>query len=256
MSDYSLEQKPKLKAGIPLQIVAKEKDSYTSFYTSLGESVGRNPLRIIPGQALSESDDPFVKVTCDLCGAKMWRYQALRIPQCHHINCSDCVTANVKAAIQANTTPKCCDEIPSDLIASAVQETEVEIVQYLTMIDELKSQRIVSCHNCEKRLLDGAILDDAAYCIDCDVITCIKCLQRMHQGGCGESETMTLARNSGWSVCYKCKTVVMKNGGCNHIVCRCHKNLNTDAYLQIDVEQSFVISAGTSGQPAIVEAER
>ncbi|RVD81265.1 uncharacterized protein DFL_009135 [Arthrobotrys flagrans] len=162
---------------------------------------------------------------CDLCHEGVWRYQALRMPHCGHINCPDCITANVKAAVELKTVPKCCDEIPTELLVAALQQTEVEVVRFITMLEERKSKRIAPCHICKNTLLDGSILDGAAYCLDCSDVTCIKCRQRMHWGNCGELEGMAklhnLAKLEGWSKCYSCGAIVMKDGGCNHMTCHC-----------------------------------
>ncbi|KAF3315848.1 hypothetical protein TWF173_003045 [Orbilia oligospora] len=172
MSEHSPIRRPAWKDETPLWSPRE------NIYIASGSTLGRNTLEIIPEQALEGYDDPFAMVDCDLCGEQMRRFQALRIPQCNHINCVDRITANVKPVIEDNRVPKCCEEIPPGLVASAVQETEVQITQYLTMVEELESQRIIPCHKCRKTLLDGTILDGAAFCLNCSVIICTKCQQK------------------------------------------------------------------------------
>ena len=58
-------------------------------------------------------------------------------------------------------------------------------------------------------------------CNECSKEYCGKCLLAVHVGDCDQQEVKFFEENLHYRQCKKCKTIVEKIQGCNHITCRC-----------------------------------
>ena len=68
------------------------------------------------------------------------------------------------------------------------------------------------------------IVDLSGKCSACPTLTCTRCKEVVHEGGCDEpndTDTIRFAESQGWKRCYHCRAYVELNTGCNHIRCRC-----------------------------------
>ena len=58
-------------------------------------------------------------------------------------------------------------------------------------------------------------------CNTCKARYCGKCLNKEHKGLCDIYEVELLLKNLNYKRCKKCKMIIEKTQGCNHITCRC-----------------------------------
>ena len=63
-------------------------------------------------------------------------------------------------------------------------------------------------------------------CQTCNIAVCVECREKVHPGeGCQESKdlqkTIQLAEEQKWMKCPKCRQIVERTAGCNHMVCVC-----------------------------------
>ena len=68
------------------------------------------------------------------------------------------------------------------------------------------------------------IVELSGKCSACPTLTCTRCKEVVHEGGCDEpndTDTIRFAESQGWKRCYHCRAYVELNTGCNHIRCRC-----------------------------------
>lgn len=88
---------------------------------------------------------------------------------------------------------------------------------YITSKDPTK--RLCLRENCE-----GLISETSEAVLTCDKCShnfCSKCLLAQHEGDCGQHEIDFFQDNLHYRQCKKCKIVIEKNQGCNHMTCRC-----------------------------------
>ncbi|KAK6338097.1 hypothetical protein TWF696_001568 [Orbilia brochopaga] len=199
--------------------------SKTATYSYLNGTLPTNPLLLLfPIQHVNDSDDcnPIRLFVCHICCEEIPRYQEVRL-RCGHLHCLSCLQQNFDRAAKIERPAQCCNVIDVSFALSALDETTLR--KYLTAEQRFKSKTFIPCYRCQAILLDGSIHDGGAFCLDCKDVTCLQCHQKMHGGPCRELELVAglanLAENENWAVCYRCKYIVAKNGGCNHIICRC-----------------------------------
>ena len=58
-------------------------------------------------------------------------------------------------------------------------------------------------------------------CDNCESEFCGKCLLTRHEGDCDKHEVEFFESNLHYRQCAKCKFIIEKNQGCNHMTCRC-----------------------------------
>ncbi len=61
------------------------------------------------------------------------------------------------------------------------------------------------------------------HCGACDTRTCVRCKEISHgNGDCmgdrGADQTIALALAEGWQRCFRCHSIVERNGGCPHMM--------------------------------------
>ena len=174
---------------------------------------------------------------------------------CGHTFCSDCITGQIKAAIDDGPTCiripclsyKCATTIPRSLISSCLNsacETNYYnkycghiIRDFITKCGKkglgLGQFRLVYCINpsCNKvaRIPYGCMVDEIA--CPCGTSTCAQCGNEYHAPcGCSDLKRWTARCNNDgdtakWLMintkqCPKCKVNIEKNQGCNHMTCR------------------------------------
>ncbi|KAK6524442.1 hypothetical protein TWF281_011350 [Arthrobotrys megalospora] len=121
--------------------------------------------------------------------------------------------------------PRCCE--PLDLATTAFVLSHEQVDNLLKLKARHESTKIMTCSFCEEKIFDAStfISDSAAYCTNCNKLTCVACGKEMHKDVCPQSQGIEglqeLVREFGWSPCPKCNQVVEKNEGCNHVCCRC-----------------------------------
>jgi hypothetical protein len=77
---------------------------------------------------------------------------------------------------------------------------------------------------CPKEDCEGIIRVTGDNLMLCDICTrsfCGNCLLEQHEGECDSHEVLFFEENLHYRRCKKCKFIIEKNQGCNHITCRC-----------------------------------
>jgi hypothetical protein len=77
---------------------------------------------------------------------------------------------------------------------------------------------------CPKENCEGLIrttLENVMVCDQCESTFCARCLLARHEGECDKHEVEFFESNLHYRQCVKCKFVIEKNQGCNHMTCRC-----------------------------------
>ncbi|MCJ1236339.1 hypothetical protein MMC14_004320 [Varicellaria rhodocarpa] len=89
-------------------------------------------------------------------------------------------------------------------------------------------QLYCSTSNCWKPLaLSDDEPDSTTNCWKCGLDTCISCKKPAHPGkACGadddeEQATIEMAKEQGWMRCFRCRALVERSDGCNHIEYSC-----------------------------------
>lgn len=137
----------------------------------------------------------------------------------------------MKATVDESAMPpRCCKGvIPDKFIVASLSTTDLTV--YRQKHKEFTADYKVYCHNktCSK-FLDPTVdqTGDWVQCPECDCKTCIICKQEAHGSGsetCPEDlatlQTLEYAERENFRRCYQCAYMVERNGGCNHMTCRC-----------------------------------
>ncbi|KAK6345880.1 hypothetical protein TWF730_010223 [Orbilia blumenaviensis] len=165
-----------------------------------------------------------VEATCFICDTTTPVYKLTTL-SCGHAYCQDCLLLNYETSLRhpASFPPRCCE--PLDFADTAYVLSPEQIEEFLKAKARYDSAKIVPCAYCGNDLFDATTLisESAAYCSNCDKLTCSTCRKEMHKDVCPESEgteeLQKMARAFGWSQCPKCSRVISKDIGCNHIFC-------------------------------------
>ena len=89
---------------------------------------------------------------------------------------------------------------------------------YLTAKDP--NLRLCPSEKCENGILH-LVEGINPKCNKCDQVFCEKCMFPEHKGVCDKYEVDFLQNNLHYRQCKKCKNVIERSQGCNHMTCRC-----------------------------------
>lgn len=148
--------------------------------------------------------------------------------QCGHGVCRGCLVYMFQLSIKDTSTmpPRCCSEkaIPPRHVAGFAPVSLMH--EWAVKVDELKATGPLYCplENCGQwiKVRRGILPRKRVDCRTCGTRVCLACRRRWHGGGAcpdpGEDdEVLGMAKDQGWSRCYRCGHVVEKTGGCFHI---------------------------------------
>lgn len=119
--------------------------------------------------------------------------------------------------------PRCCRvEIPIDRVSSRLSADEMEDFLDAKAAHHTHNRTYCSNQLCGKFIRQEFVMNaERAECNRCGTATCVHCGKEFHLGECGEDRelqaTLNLANGQGWQRCERCKFVVDKIEGCNHI---------------------------------------
>ena len=153
---------------------------------------------------------------------------------CQHNYCSPCFARLVSTAMQHENfwPPKCClQEIPKKILARYL--SDMELAKYKTKLREYAvpagERWYCSSSSCgrwfEKTRSRAGV--SKVSCTHCLFEMCLFCRGELHVGGerCpqdrGLEATLAEAELDGWTMCYKCHTMIELERGCRHIICKC-----------------------------------
>ncbi|KAF3904546.1 hypothetical protein ABW21_db0201855 [Orbilia brochopaga] len=162
---------------------------------------------------------------CFICDEALFLYESVELA-CGHRHCNDCIKRNYETVLNTPECypPRCCQPLNIKQTIFVLSEDQIEAITAIKAKHD--SKKLVTCAHCNEDLGDAetSITDDAAYCQNCEKLTCVKCKKAMHKGLCFESGLKKLAkyaRGKQMAMCPKCGSVISKDGGCNTILCRC-----------------------------------
>ncbi|KAI1340428.1 hypothetical protein F5Y15DRAFT_380746 [Xylariaceae sp. FL0016] len=121
---------------------------------------------------------------------------------------------------------ECCEKVPITPQLARILGPEV-VCAYFQKRAEFEAEHKIYCPNpqCSRFIPSTNVSSDLAACPDCQEFICTKCEGSLHDGPCpvdsANQQLEKLARENGWGRCPGCQNMVEKNGGCNHMICRC-----------------------------------
>lgn len=149
---------------------------------------------------------------------------------CDHYYCRDCIINLVNASTSDELLypPKCCNQpIPDEAILPCLDDTLRS--DYFSKQFEFAvpvTQRIYCpTPDCSTFITSSGAVTGDVTCYRCSSNICSMCKQIAHSGDCssdpGILQVRAMARSLQWQTCPKCFAVIERNGGCNHMICRC-----------------------------------
>ncbi|PAV20185.1 IBR finger [Pyrrhoderma noxium] len=127
--------------------------------------------------------------------------------------------------------PRCCNTtIPLQIVDNALAPHLKEL--YRRKIVEYSTPERLYCSNSDCRHFIGPrqFAAEPKVCPECETSTCARCTGPAHDLSrrCKPDKAMRaallLGQKEGWQRCPGCRTLIMRNGGCLHISCRCDSN--------------------------------
>ncbi|RPA83189.1 hypothetical protein BJ508DRAFT_324778 [Ascobolus immersus RN42] len=170
------------------------------------------------------------KATCSACLEVFPKLAAITCP-CDDVYCKACLRQMFVFATKDESVfpPKCCQKeipLPKRVLSKEERKAfDIAAAEFRTL------GRRTYCYNCSKFISAKRIKEgiDEAKCRACRVSTCTRCGKAYHpEDFCddkeGEKRLLTMLKKHNWSRCGKCQRIVIKNGGCNNMVCLCGNN--------------------------------
>ncbi|KAN0076770.1 hypothetical protein V8E55_010625 [Tylopilus felleus] len=152
---------------------------------------------------------------------------------CGHFICRQCVITMAEVATKnEDMLPlQCCQQqLPVDTFLSFLHGPQ--LVKFSSRLAEAATppKLRVYCPNKECLIFIGrspASTPCVMACPGCSTEVCSGCKNCAHpKESCDDFEgrdVRALAKKNGWMTCPKCKMIVERSGGCNHMRCRCNK---------------------------------
>ncbi|MCJ1408987.1 hypothetical protein MMC19_003064 [Ptychographa xylographoides] len=172
----------------------------------------------------SESSSHGLKrIKCIICQEEKLYFDTLEAP-CYHHHCRGCIIALFEASAfnESLFPPSCCHEpIP---LSSAKDFLSLEAQSlFQAKAVEFGTPDRLYCYQttCSTFIPPSNITEDIGSCPSCKNQTCLLCKRERHAGDCPVDEhfesLLALASESGWMQCFKCRRIVERTIGCNHI---------------------------------------
>ncbi|KAH0544767.1 hypothetical protein FGG08_001134 [Glutinoglossum americanum] len=193
-------------------------------------TLGR-PENSLPSSSGIRSEEISKKVVRHECAACTDSYPVpdiVRFP-CEHYYCAKCIAELFETAAkdESRFPPKCCGTpIPFDIAKSSLTSDQIlrfdqKRVEYTTT-----NRTYCSKEGCSAFIDPDFIKGETATCEQCSQKTCTSCKCKSHEGDCPEDAALESlvkkAAEKGWQRCFKCKRMVERVSGCNHMRCRCN----------------------------------
>lgn len=161
---------------------------------------------------------------CEICNEDGYCY---RVP-CGHDYCTDCLVQVIVNSMDGEFSddkrqypPRCCEvHIPFGAIRHLLPPGLVQMFE--AKEPQLKDHNPVYCYGCKQYIDESQRKNSLASCPSCPSMrTCVECKKAAHAGECSEDpnekKLQERAREEGWKICPRCRTIVEKADGCNHI---------------------------------------
>lgn len=139
--------------------------------------------------------------------------------KCGHRWCRECINRGFDLACREEQSfpPRCCDRIT---LQDALPFLRPDLVdRFRQREQELGTNDRLYCHrpSCQQILLRTV---KTVHCFACGSITCAECKGEGHEGLCTNRDDegfKAAVSAAGFQQCRRCKRMVEKSGGCNHI---------------------------------------
>ena len=174
----------------------------------------------------SRTEEIPVKVMEHDCTACTDSYPAsdLVYTSCEHYYCAKCIASLFETAAkdESRFPPKCCGK-PISLDIAKRSLTSVQISRFKEKSIEYSTPNRTYCskEGCYAFIEPAFIEGDTATCEKCSQKTCTDCKCKSHEGECPEDvgleSLVKKAAEKGWQRCFKCKRMVERVSGCNHM---------------------------------------
>lgn len=168
------------------------------------------------------------KKSCVACLDNVSVKDIIKAP-CSHEYCKTCLERLYKDALKDESLfpPRCCRRpIPLSVACKVLDPQTILKIDRKTIELATVDRTYCSTSTCQQFILPHFIHGNVSECPDCDTLTCVGCNKNTHQGNCKEAinlpEFLQVATDSGWQRCFKCRSFVELNTGCNHITSALH----------------------------------
>ena len=146
---------------------------------------------------------------------------------CHDTYCRNCINKVFERAAthESDFPPRCCGvrimlhRAQPYLRSQIVEFFERKAIEFGTV-----NRTYCSAVNCGEFILPHRVIDgNRAACPKCNILTCIICKSRAHDGDCPNDpalgQLMETAAENGWRSCFNCHRILELKEGCNHFTC-------------------------------------
>ncbi|KAH9305590.1 hypothetical protein KI387_009994 [Taxus chinensis] len=204
-----------------------------------------------PKRARTAGNEVDHVVLCGICLEAKQNSEFFDREGCSHRFCNDCTAQHVLAKLQEKLIPISCPEpncsqtlMPDQCETFLPGETLDMWHLVLVEADIPESQRFYCPYkDCSALLVKdvpefgssaGAVINQSE-CPNCRKLFCAQCVVPWHAGfECNEYQRLSpsereqddlkllmLAKEKQWQRCPKCRTLVERDSGCSHMICRC-----------------------------------
>lgn len=185
---------------------------------------------------------------CEICAEEKESEDMIRIQNCSHSFCSDCIARHVTTKVQERATLILCPSGDCRIVLEYGGIWARLPREVAAMWNDLLCESMIPAlekfycpfRDCSAMMVreedrEGGERVTASECPECHRLFCASCHVGWHSGiGCeefaklnederGREDLMVrnLAMTKGWKRCPQCKFYVEKNQGCLHMTCRC-----------------------------------
>ncbi|KAK8243536.1 hypothetical protein HDK90DRAFT_408586, partial [Phyllosticta capitalensis] len=160
-----------------------------------------------------------------------------------HYYCTECLSGLFAGAISGAISrlnpqpfpPSCCKDHP--IVYDVVErwlssEVRRNYIHNRALLETPSEERVYCARDsCGQFIAPPQSTNTLVRCTSCSMQTCTQCKRPAdeHNGGAGGvcpedadiKKLMSTAQQRGWQQCYRCKNMVEKTDGCNHMTCNC-----------------------------------
>jgi len=196
------------------------------------------------------------QVICDICMATSPGTNFVRLPGCKHYCCKACYISYMESLILGGKisqiccfTDGCKKQISDVVLKNTLPEDLYEKYETFSLNKALETfEDVAWCPQCEGPAFKENPKATVAFCTPCDFRFCITCRDRYHpfqrckaleiskevskkdlekaivSNKCASNTLSTIYIKKYTKQCPNCGTPILKNGGCNKVICsKCNK---------------------------------
>lgn len=151
------------------------------------------------------------------------------LDRCDHLFCLDCLESHIKERLSKSQAVPCPAEgcegslTEASPIYDELQGNTQKMLkkrEALSFILQNPGYQLCKKEECEGKFKQSKG-EKGNKCDVCATPHCRKCFEVFHVGLCSEKMAAFLEGNAFFRRCKRCRFIVEKNEGCNHITCLC-----------------------------------